>query len=226
MRKETVIFGTLMLTIGGVLGFVAGFQVCERKLTEEFDDEDDEDFDDEEEVFKVEPVVKKKEEKDERKAPVESDPYFFDYSKQYREEEKAENEHPMDSDEDEEEDEDDLPYCYDRADEGPTDDEIESYINANANSVVPIPASEYHSDNTRMVNFEREEIMYFPDQDYLVNERGEIIEDESEYFSNLLNKYHFKTGNDTEIYIRNFPHEKDYWVIKEFNKTKEEVFGW
>lgn len=229
MRKETIIFSTFTLVVGSFLGFVAGYKVCERKLSEPEDD-DEEDEDEDAEPSKPFFTEKKKEEKQEEKetVPVEEDPLYVDYTKPFKEIDPAEKEHPMDSDEDEddeEDDNDDLPPCYERPDEPIDDEEVAEYLDSNFGAVKPITAYEYHSEN-RTVRFKQKELYYFPDEDKLIDWDGFVIEDESEFCGDVLTKLHFKTDKSTETYIRNFPREEDYWVHKELTRTKEEVFGW
>lgn len=138
----------------------------------------------------------------------------------------SEAEHPTDSDEDPEEEDDNYMETYDdrvARESREAMEKIMEYKNKHKGRIDMITREEYDTDFPE-VDYDHEELWYFKEEDILANEDGDILRFDHEFVGNIFDKIGFRTNDDKEIYIRNNPMEKDFWIHKEWD-SYEDYYG-
>ena len=95
-------------------------------------------------------------------------------------------------------------------------DEVEEYKEENmANYISPkiIPMDEYGEDDT----YQSQELLYYQDNDTLLDEMETVIEDPGRIIGTALTKYNFDTNDETDIFVVNENLETYYHIHKIFS---------
>ena len=103
-------------------------------------------------------------------------------------------EHPQDSDEDEEDNE----------------DEIWSEQANSASPPIVIDGSEFGSTGY----LDEVYLLYYPEDDMLTTEEGQIILDQGQLIGDLIEETGFKENNVKDLYVRNYRRSTDYDISK------------
>ena len=125
----------------------------------------------------------------------------------------AENEHPEDDDPDEEKYRTLLKAKEQR----------ETYVNAHKGKIEMMREEEWDTDFPEE-DYSHQELWYFPDEDVLTDEDGNLVEPIVDYVGNIFDKTNFKNNDWERIYIRNHPKEEDYYIHKETTMSREDFF--
>lgn len=99
----------------------------------------------------------------------------------------------------------------------------EDYVNAHKGKIELMREEEWDTDFPEE-DYSHAELWYFPDEDVLTDEDGNILEPIEEYAGELFDKLHFRTNDWERIYVRNHPREEDYYIHKETRMSREDFF--
>lgn len=101
--------------------------------------------------------------------------------------------------------------------EPPFDEEEEPPMDNNYIPPRLISSEEYGE----MVGYSYEELLYYQDNDTLINEDEEVIEDPAKIVGTAMIKYDFVSTNEEDIFVRNDNLRTDYHIHKVFNTPWE-----
>lgn len=99
----------------------------------------------------------------------------------------------------------------------------EDYVNAHKGKIELMTEDEWDTDFPEE-DYSHAELWYFPDEDVLTDEDGNIVEPIEEYVGELFDKLRFKTNDWERMYVRNHPREEDYYIHKETRMSREDFF--
>lgn len=214
MDKKNIIFAAIGFVSGvaaGVSGMIVAKKVKEKKnpserkhplLSRDLPKKEEEKEEATEEVGpKIVGHIDPVEEKKEAEAIIEQEGYGAEY------------EHPEDDDPEHETYMEQLRMKKAR----------EDYVNAHKGKIELMTEEEWDTDFPEE-DYSHAELWYFPDEDVLTDEDGNIVEPIEEYVGELFDKVRFKTNDWERIYVRNHPRGEDYYIHKETRMSREDFF--
>lgn len=125
----------------------------------------------------------------------------------------AESEYPEDDDPDEE--------IYQKQLESRR--KREEYVKSHEGKIEMMKDDEWDTDFPED-DYGQAELWYFPDEDVLTDEDGNVLDNITDYVGELFEKTRFRTNDWEQIKIRNHPMEMKYYIHKETRMTREEFF--
>ncbi len=104
---------------------------------------------------------------------------------------------------------------------------INEMVKENAGKIALMDKKTFESRHIKGFNdvdHDSQEIFYFTDEDYITDEFGGILTPMEKYVGNELDRFDFKTNDQTTIYIENYPMEMDFAVTKVKDVSRDEYF--
>ena len=107
------------------------------------------------------------------------------------------------------------------------DEAVKDYKKENYGKIEPLTRSEWEKhlyQEALDVDYSADDLYYFPDGDYITDDRGGILTPTEKYVGDVLDRFRFRTNDDDELYLRNHPMETDF-AIHKIRQSRDEYFS-
>lgn len=104
---------------------------------------------------------------------------------------------------------------------------VKEYKKENYGKIEPLTREEWEKHLYQEVSdadYSADDLYYFPDGDFLTDDRGGILKPTEKYVGDVLDKFRFRTNDDEELYLRNHPMETDF-AIHKVHQSRDEYFS-
>lgn len=104
---------------------------------------------------------------------------------------------------------------------------VKEYKKENYGKIEPLTREEWEKHLYQDVSdgdYSADDLYYFPDGDFITDDRGGILTPTEKYVGDVLDKFRFRTNDDEELYLRNHPMETDF-AIHKVHQSRDEYFS-
>ena len=104
---------------------------------------------------------------------------------------------------------------------------VKEYKKENYGKIEPLTREEWEKhlyQEASDADYSADDLYYFPDGDFLTDDRGGILKPTEKYVGDVLDKFRFRTNDDEELYLRNHPMETDF-AIHKVHQSRDEYFS-
>ena len=212
MNKNRIYYISITTAVG-LLSFAAGFVLCKLSNKEKSVNEEPE------EVTENESQEIPEEEIPSENDVVEEAIEAIDYDERVKDLEYRNNSGDPDEALDDEE--------MEELENARINEDVKEYKKENYGKIEALTREEWQQhlyQDFSDVEYSADDLYYFPEEDYITDEFGGILEPTEKYCGNILDRLGFKTNDDEEIYIRNHSMETDFAVHKIRHLTRDEYF--